>query len=141
MRRKFGTSLVKDVGDYRSCRLRRSVKTDPESRTDVLNRPGRVGTKESATCPSLALASCVTTLLVYVSTGADEGRNRGGPHETFEAWREHIPVSKNVNWNHCYKVVAALLTLVQWKTSQHHAQRTHKEDAIVSAHRRSPWKR
>lgn len=49
---------------------------------------------------------------------------------------EHIPVSKNVNWNHCYKDVAALLTLVQWETSQHHAQHT-----IVSAHRCSPGKR
>jgi len=74
---------------------------------DVFSKPGRVGTEESATYPLLFLTMLLTPL-VCVSTGADEVRNRGGPHETFEAWQENIPVSTKVNWNHCHKLVDTL---------------------------------
>ena len=71
----------------------------------MLNGLGRVG-MESATCPSLVLTSCVTTPLVYVSTGADETEIEAVLMRHLKREREDIPVSRNVNWNNRYKVVA-----------------------------------
>jgi hypothetical protein len=81
--RNFLWSKMK--GTTGSCRLRDPLYGSVKAETDVLNRLGRVGMEESVTGPSLALASCVTRPLVCVSTGADEVRDRGGPHQTFEA--------------------------------------------------------
>ena len=72
----------------------------------MLSRPGRVGTEESATYPSLALISLLLTPLVAFQLEQMRFNLGGEPHETFEAWQENIPVSRNVNWNDCHNDVA-----------------------------------
>ena len=74
---------------------------------------GRVGIGESADAlRSLRINSYVdrlvteTRLFAFQLEPMKTEKFRGRPHQTFEAWRENIPVHANVNWNHCYEDVA-----------------------------------
>jgi hypothetical protein len=98
--------LAKNVGDHRELQW-----SDPQSGSRKENgcteqTIGRVGTEVSATALSLALIVVLRPGLYAFQLEQMKSEIEAGPHQTFEAWRENITVSGNVNWNHCYKGVA-----------------------------------